>query len=592
MKQFFLTIAAVFVGLMLFFVGLPIMLITSAAMSAPKSSVPRAAVIELDLREGVSDQDPQNPFALFGGAGLSVLRVVETLDRAEDDDRVKALFVRLPEGGMTPAAADELRQAFRRFRAAGKPVIVHSQGLYPSGAVVSTYMLGAAGSEFWLQGNASLQATGLATEELFFGRAFERYGVQAEFEQRYEYKNAVNPFMQADFTEPHREATLSWMNAVYESAVTHAARDRRVEPAALREALEAGPHTADQARSRRLVDRLGQVEEARAHALERAGERGRIISFDDYADDAGRRTRGRGPVIAVVGGEGAIVTGAGSADPFGSESTMYSDDVAQAIYDAIEDDDVRAIVFRVSSPGGSDVASEQILAAVRAAKAAGKPVVVSMGAYAASGGYWISSEASHIVAQPTTLTGSIGVYGGKFVLREALGRFGVDMRGLSVGGDYADAFASSQPFSPADRRAFSSWMDTIYESFISRVATGRRLAPERVREIARGRVWTGAQARELGLVDELGGFHEAVDRAKALAEIEADTEVRLRRFPGPKSPWAAFSELFGVSAQSARVLIGLGAVLDDPDARALVARARTERLRGEGAAVLADQPLN
>lgn len=592
MKQFFLTIAAVFVGLMLFFVGLPIMLITSAAMSAPKSSVPRAAVIELDLREGVSDQDPQNPFALFGGAGLSVMRVVETLDRAEDDDRVKALFVRLPEGGMTPAAADELRQAFRRFRAAGKPVIVHSQGLYPAGAVVSTYMLGAAGSEFWLQGNASLQATGLATEELFFGRAFERYGVQAEFEQRYEYKNAVNPFMQADFTEPHREATLSWMNAVYESAVANAARDRRVEPAALREALEAGPHTAEQARARRLVDRLGQVEEARAHALERAGARGRIIEFDDYADDAGRRARGRGPVIAVVGGEGAIVTGAGSADPFGSESTMYSDDIAEAIYDAIEDDDVRAIVFRVSSPGGSDVASEQILAAVRAAKAAGKPVVVSMGAYAASGGYWISSEASHIVAQPTTLTGSIGVFGGKFVLREALGRFGVDMRGLSVGGEYADAFASSQPFSPADRRAFSSWMDTIYESFISRVATGRRLAPERVREIARGRVWTGAQARELGLVDELGGFHEAVNRAKALAEIEADTEVRLRRFPGAKSPWEAFSEMFGVSAQSARVLMGVGAVMDDPDARALMARARTERMRGEGAAVLADQPLN
>lgn len=592
MKQFFLTIAAVFVGLMLFFVGLPIMLITSAAMSAPKSSVPRAAVIELDLREGVSDQDPQNPFALFGGAGLSVMRVVETLDRAEDDDRVKALFVRLPEGGMTPAAADELRQAFRRFRAAGKPVIVHSQGLYPAGAVVSTYMLGAAGSEFWLQGNASLQATGLATEELFFGRAFERYGVQAEFEQRYEYKNAVNPFMQADFTEPHREATLSWMNAVYESAVANAARDRRVEPAALREALEAGPHTAEQARARRLVDRLGQVEEARAHALERAGARGRIIEFDDYADDAGRRARGRGPVIAVVGGEGAIVTGAGSADPFGSESTMYSDDIAEAIYDAIEDDDVRAIVFRVSSPGGSDVASEQILAAVRAAKAAGKPVVVSMGAYAASGGYWISSEASHIVAQPTTLTGSIGVFGGKFVLREALGRFGVDMRGLSVGGEYADAFASSQPFSPADRRAFSSWMDSIYESFISRVATGRRLAPERVREIARGRVWTGAQARELGLVDELGGFHEAVNRAKTLAEIEADTEVRLRRFPGPKSPWEAFSEMFGVSAQSARVLMGVGAVMDDPDARALMARARAERMRGEGAAVLADQPLN
>src|SRR5690606_14199329 len=145
------------------------------------------------------------------------------------------------------------------------------------------------------------QATGMATEEIFFGRAFERYGVQAEFERRYEYKNAVKPYLQSDFTEPYREATLSWMNAVYESAVANAARDRRLEPAALREALEAGPHSAEQARARRLIDRIGQVEEARAHALERAGQRGRVIDFDDYADDvAARQRRGRGPVIAVV----------------------------------------------------------------------------------------------------------------------------------------------------------------------------------------------------------------------------------------------------------------------------------------------------
>ena len=241
------------------------------------------------------------------------------------------------------------------------------------------------------------------------------------------------------------------------------------------------------------------------------------MDFADYASHTPRP--GRGAVIAVVGGEGAIVTGHSQASPFGSGSTIYSDDVAEAIYDAIEDDSVRAIVFRVSSPGGSDVASEQILAAVRAAIAAGKPVVVSMGAYAASGGYWISSEASHIVAQPTTLTGSIGVFGGKFVLAEALGRFGIDVRGLSVGGDYADAFDINEPFSETDRAAFAGWMDGIYNEFIARVVRGRDLPEERVREIARGRVWTGAQARQLGLVDELGGFHEAVNRARVLAEI-------------------------------------------------------------------------
>jgi len=282
----------------------------------------------------------------------------------------------------------------------------------------------------------------------------------------------------------------------------------------------------------------------------------------------------------------------GGADPFGSGSTIRSDDLAAALYDAIEDDAVKAIVFRVSSPGGSPEASEQILAAVRAARAAGKPVVVSMGAYAASGGYWISSESSYIVAQPSTLTGSIGVYGGKFVLADALGRFGVDMRGLSIGGDYADALSPSQAFEPAQRAAYSAAMDRIYEDFVQRVSTGRKLPVARVREIARGRVWTGAQARERGLVDELGGLFEAINAAKRLAGIPADQSVRLRRYPEVQSPWEALSGMFGVQSDAARALVMLGGVMGDPDVRAVTQRVQADRMRREGAVVLADRPLD
>ena len=592
MKQFFVTVAAVFVGLLLF-MALPLLMftgwLTSAVLQGGSDGPSGPVVVELDLRQGVTDQDPQNPFALFSDGGLSVMRVVETLDRAEDDDNVRALFVRLPEGGITPAAADEIRQAIRRFRRTGKPVIAHSQGMLPAGAVVSSYMIGASASEFWLQGNASLQAAGLATEEIFFARAFERYGINPQFEQRYEYKNAPNPFLQSDYTAPHREATLSWMNSVYTSAVANAARDREMERAELQAALEEGPATGQVAVERGLVDRLGQVEEAERHALTRAGENAEIVDFADYASHTPRP--GRGAVIAVVGGEGAIVTGHSQASPFGSGSTIYSDDVAEAIYDAIEDDSVRAIVFRVSSPGGSDVASEQILAAVRAAIAAGKPVVVSMGAYAASGGYWISSEASHIVAQPTTLTGSIGVFGGKFVLAEALGRFGIDVRGLSVGGDYADAFDINEPFSETDRAAFAGWMDGIYNEFIARVVRGRDLPEERVREIARGRVWTGTQALRLGLVDELGGFHEAVRRARILAEIDEDADIQLRRFPAQQGFWEQLGLAFGGGAEAARALITLGAIANDPDVQAAARDVQRARARSEGANVLGDEPL-
>ena len=592
MKQFFLTMAGVFVGLLVFFIGLPLMLIVSAGISS-KDPVPHRAVLELDLREGLTDQAPNNPFASFGGgAGLAVVDVVQTLDRAEDDNQVKVLLIRLPEGGISPAAADELRQAIRRFRASGKPVIAHSQGLMPMGAVISTYMVGASTGELWMQPNASFQATGLASETLFFGDAFERYGIEADFEQRYEYKNAVNTYTQTSYTDAHREAATSWMTSVYENAIAAAAQDRRQTPAALRAAIESGPHSAEEARAAGLIDRTGQVAEAEAEARRRAGDNSRIIEFSDYASARGQNRGSGRNAIAIVGGEGAIVTGEGSVDPFGSGSMMFSDDVADSIYEAIEDDAVKAIVFRVSSPGGSPEASEQILAAVRAARAAGKPVVVSMGSYAASGGYWISSEASAIVAQPSTLTGSIGVFGGKFVLDEALGRFGLNIAGLSVGGEYADAFTTERPFNQAERAEFSGWMDRIYEDFITRVATGRDLPPARVREIARGRVWTGAQARELGLVDEIGGLHEAIARAKALAEIPADEDVRFRYYPRAQSPWEALSNAFGVSGEAAQALVMIGGVVNDPQSQAVIQRVRTERMRSQGAAVLADEPLN
>ena len=592
MKQFFLTVLGVFTGLFLFLVVVPFVLILGAIGAASsKEPTPANTVLELDLRQGVSDQTPTNPFAMFGGSGLSTVQIVDTLAQAGDDARVKVLLIRLPEAGITPAAADEIRQAVRRFRASGKRVIAHSQGFMPVGTTVSSYMIGASASELWMQNTASFQLAGFSADSIFLGRALDRYGVNAQIEQRYEYKNAANEFTESDYTPAHREAMAAWMTSIYTSALANAAQDRKTTPAALRTVIEAGPYSSAEALQRRLIDKVGHVEEAEAEAKRRAGRNAEIMRFRDYASAKGARNGSGRNAIAIVGGEGGIMTGTGSgADPFGGGSSILSDDLAEAIYAAIEDDAVKAIVFRVSSPGGSPEASEQILAAVRAAKAAGKPVVVSMGDYAASGGYWISSEANWIVAQPSTLTGSIGVYGGKFVLADALGRFGVDMRHLSVGGDYADAFSPSQNFTPAQRTAFAAQIDRTYEEFIARVATGRRLPPARVREIARGRVWTGAQARQIGLVDQLGGLEEAIAKARELARIPTDESVRFKRFPQAKSPFEALSEIFGVSGEAARVLVGVGGVMNDPAAEAALRRIQTERARASGASVLADQP--
>jgi protease-4 len=257
---------------------------------------------------------------------------------------------------------------------------------------------------------------------------------------------------------------------------------------------------------------------------------------------------------------------------------------------AADDKDVKAIVFRVSSPGGGDTASEQILAAVRAAKAK-KPVVVSMGTYGASGGYWISSGASAIVAEPTTLTGSIGVFGGKFALGDALAHFGVDVRHTSVGGDFASAYGMGDTFTPAQRAAFSKSMDQVYDGFVTRVAQGRGLAVDRVREIAKGRVWTGEQARPLGLVDQLGGFYDAVDRAKALAGLSGQT-VRLKPVSAHPSTLGVLGRALGVSEESLRLIGTLSAVMSDPRVAAMTQALGEAKMREDGALVLAPTPVH
>ena len=589
MKQFLLTMAGVFAGLLLFVVGVPFLLIVLAAGASRPEPVPAQTVVELDLRQEITDQDRANPFASFGQPTLSVMRIIATLRTAETDDHVRGLLVRLPESGMSPAMADEISDALRRFRKTGKPVIVFSQGLYPAGATPSTYMLAAAGGQVWMQPGSSLQATGMVSEDIFLKRFFDRYGVRADYEQRKEFKNAVNGYLQSDFTPAHREATQSMLESIYGTAINRAAADRRQTPATLKASLESGPLMAEDALRLNLIDRVDYLDSARKQLSDKAGKDAVFRDIGAYARSAHSDGPSMGPAIAVIAAEGGIITGGdGGSNPFASGDAIYSDRLEETLNDAVEDKDVKAIVLRVNSPGGSDTASEQIRRAIENAKVAGKPVVVSMGPYAASGGYWIASGASAIVAQPTTLTGSIGVFGGKFAVGEALARFGVDLRQVGVGSDYASAFSLGSGLSDTQRAAFARWMDQIYARFIGRVSEGRRLPVERVEAIAKGRVWTGAQARELGLVDQIGGFYDAVDRAKALSAT--NQELRLKWMVSESTPFEAISRMFGVSATSARSLAATAWILGDPRAEAILDEMAWSRRPAGSAAVRAPQP--
>jgi protease IV len=578
-KQFLITIAGVFLGLLLFFVLIPVAFV--ASMGGSKPATPPQTVLALDLRAPMSDQRPASAFAGLSG-GASVVGIVTRLDRAERDSAVKGLFVRAGELGMAPAHAEEIRQAILDFRRSGKFVIAHSQGFdLPT---LSNYVAVSGADEIWMQATGDFTATGLVSETMFLGGLFERFGIAAEFEQFYEFKNAADVYTRRDYSEAHREATQSLLGGVYNAFLAAVAVDRKVAVEQLKAALDRAPLAARDAQGARLIDKTGRPEDARDAAAVRAGgvDSATFVDLEDYASGP----RDTGPTIAIVQGEGPIVTGSGSDDPFASESIMAGDAIADAIRTATDDTAVKAIVLRVSSPGGSATASDQVWAAVERAKAADKPVVVSMGAYAASGGYYVATNADSIVAMPSTITGSIGVLGGKFAVNEALNRYtGANVSEIAVGGPYATALSGAQRFTNAQRAAYRAAMERIYVDFTGKVAAGRKLPIARVQEIARGRVWTGAQARELGLVDQIGGLRTAIARAKVLADIKPEARVTLSLRPSPGDPLEAFASLLGGGAQAVQGLRLLAAVAGEERVIALV------RTLKEQPGVQAHEPL-
>lgn len=584
MKQFLITVAGVLVGLILFLVIGPMILvgmIASSVSSAPAQ--PSAMVLSLDLRQPMSDQRPQNPFAALGGAP-SLLDTLARLETARADDRVKGLYVRANTAGMSAAQGEELRAALAGFRQSGKFVVAHLQN---DGVRMSMpgYMAVAGADEVWLQGASEFMPMGLSSEATFFADTLARYHMQAQFETREEFKTAAHSLTQRGYTAAHREEVTGLMNSLFDVMLANIAADREITPAAARAAIEATPFVAQRAAELKLIDQVGRPEDAERAALARADNNNtEIVDFAEYRPPA----RTGGAVIAVVQGEGAIVSGPEEASLFGDGPAMNSDVVARALLDASEDDDVKAIVFRVSSPGGSVVASDQILHALRTAKERGKKIVVSMGEVAASGGYYVAADADEIIASASTITGSIGVLGGKIVVGDAMEHYlSANTETLAVGSPLVTMFSSDTPFSNAGRAAFAGFIDRAYQDFLTLVAEGRGLTVAQAREVARGRVWTGQQALERRLVDHLGGFDVAVARARELAGIKADARIELRTFPQPENPFVALQRLFGVSSESAEALARLNAALSDPRlAQALAAlreedanvRAETQRI--------------
>jgi len=504
----------------------------SRALAPSTRPVPAIAVLELDLAQPLAESRPSSPFGeLFAGERLTLRQIEEGLERAGRDERVKGLAVRLGGGGLSFPTSQELRDAISAFRKRGKFALAFAASYGDTGSGSSSYYLATAAEEIWLQPSGEVGLTGVVAETPFVRGALDKLGVAAHFDKREEYKNAVDQITDTAYSAAFRESMESMLGSLYGQLVKGVADGRGMSIEAVKGIIDRGPFLAKEALEAKLVDRLGYRDEAAEAAKKRAGEGAQLMLLRDYFRST-RSDGGAGRVIALVAGSGPIISGDSELDgPFGA-AAIGADTIAKALDEAAKSRDVAAILFRIDSPGGDYVASDTIWRAVSRAKAAGKPVIVSMGDVAASGGYFIAAPATKIVAEPATLTGSIGVFGGKFVVKELFGRLGITVDSVQFGTNAA-MWSSDRDFTEAGWRRLEASLDAVYRDFTAKVVQGRGLEADRIPKIAKGRVFTGEEAREAGLVDALGGWPAALALARQAAGVGPEEPVELRSYPRP-----------------------------------------------------------
>jgi protease-4 len=463
-----------------------------------------------------------------GARAQTVSGYVDALRRAKSDPRIESVLI-IPTPFQSPywGKVQEIRDAVLDFRKSGKRI-----SAYLEYAGEREYYLATAADKIYLVPSGSFDVTGIATYEVFLKGTLDKIGAQADFEKIGDYKTAPNQLTQTTFTPAHREMSESLSRDMYEQLVRAIAEARKKRVEDVRALIDEGPFLARDAQRLGLIDGLAYEDQLDDQgAVSKSG----TIEGQLYARTR-RRTAPRGaPRIAVVYITGIINSGDSGFDPLNGD-VAGSLQLVKAIRSARADDDVRAIVVRIDSPGGSSIASDVIWRELTVTKneKPSRPVVASMSDLAASGGYYVAMAAPHIVAQPGTLTGSIGIYGGKFITGGTFEKFGANIESVIIGRN-AGIESPERPFTDSERQKLREQIRDFYDGFIQKVAASRRLTVERVDQIARGRVWTGAQARDRGLVDALGGLDRAIALAKERAGISPETEVEVVSYPARKS---------------------------------------------------------
>ena len=531
-------------------IGLTVVLVVGSlvllyVVAARGPSIPEEATLVLRPGGDLPEFRPDDIVGQVLGRDAPTLRgLVESLRKAKRDPRIRAVVLR--PSGLESALwgkLQELRGAIADFRSSGKRVIAHLE----YGGDREFYLASAADRVFLLP-TSPLDLTGIASYEVFLRGALDKLGAYPDFLQIGPYKTAANQLTQRGFTDAHREMSQAINRDLYDQLVGGIADARRMPADRVRALVDEGPFTPQAALNAALVDGLAYFDELDdlPGGLAQAGGEARLVEDADYqrvsAREAGLRPESR---IAVLHASGIITTGKSTYDAVNGP-TVGSETFVEQIRHVRDDDSIRAIVLRVDSPGGSSVASDIIWRELTITRDANpsRPLVASMSDLAASGGYYISMPAHVIVAQPGTLTGSIGMYGGKVALGGTMEKIGV-ATGTIASGRNADIYSPFAPFSPEQRTKVMAFMASFYDSFVEKAALSRRTTPERIDGVAQGRVWTGQQAQQRGLVDVLGGLDAAVAIAKERAMIPADEDVELVLFPPRRTLLEALSAQLG-----------------------------------------------
>ena len=496
-------------------------------------AIPSSAYLRIDLSGPLVDFPEAGFWASLvqGGRTLSVHEIWTSLRKAKVDGRIEGVFVKFGLLECDWAKCAEIRDALLDFRRSGKTTVAYFEEMPEAD---KEYYLATACERIVIHPLGWIGITGLGGYVPFFKKGLDKLGIRAEFEHIEEFKTAYNQFTESGFTPAHREMTESLLQSRFEDYVQAVASARKKSVEEVRSLIDRAFFQGDQAKEAGLVDEVLYEDQAVAF-FSANGRPASPLKLESYGRiDPASLGLNTGRRIALIYGQGPIHGGASLLQ------TMGSDTVVEWFRAAREDSSILAVVFRVDSPGGSAVASDAIWREIQLTRKK-KPVVVSMSDMAGSGGYWIAMGANKIVAQPQTLTGSIGVLSGKFDISGLAEKLGITSEKIAFG-KRADLYTPFRPLSLEERTLFKKQILWIYQRFLAQAAEGRNMTLEAVDRVGRGRVWTGRQAKDLGLVDELGGIPKAIETAKDLAGLSREEDVRLVVWPKRTS---FFRSLFG-----------------------------------------------